>query len=201
MALQGKRQESLVYLQNYGAGLSGVLRDDVVVRYWKTGASTFVTKPLNIDDWREVGLGYYALVWDSIDMGALGEFHFILSGPGFDPIRDKFEVVPNVIGSFVSPDKCVITGNITDLNGNPNQNKRIVFRLMKAPSQANGALVSGDFVYTQPSALGDFSAVLIRNTKILVEIEGVGLKVQIVVPNQETARLIDLIPSITNIYI
>jgi hypothetical protein len=201
MALQGKRHESLVYLQSYGAGLTGVLRSSVLVRYWKSGSSSFATKALNLDDWREVGEGSYALVWDSAEMSSLGEFHFRVSGANFESIRSQFEVSPNVVSALITPETCLITGNISDLNGSPNQNKRIVFRPMKSPSQANGTFISGDFVYTQPTALGDFSALLIRNTKVVVEIEGVGLKVQFVVPNQETVRLIDVIPSITNIYV
>lgn len=199
MALQGRTWESNIHLALSGTPVTGVAFGDVTVSYRRAGDATLQTKILTVDDWVEVGNGLYVLDWGTDDMANVGPFYYQLSGGTFDPVQAEFDVVPAPIESLASPQTCLITGNIVDLGGEPGRQDDVIFRLAKRPSAVSGSFVLSDMVRTTPNAYGAFTVSLVRGVECVVTIERVGLRHQIIVPDQSEAQLIDILPPINNI--
>lgn len=199
MALQGRSWQSNIKLLSGGSPVTGVVVGDVTVWYLPAGASSLQPKTLAAEDWTEIGNGLYTLAWSESEMGSIGPFYATVDASGADLVTVEFDVVPNQIGGLITPDTCIITGNITDLGGDPSQRSAVVFRLAKRPSEVGGAFVSAVPQQTLPDVFGAFSVVLVRGVRTIVEIPSVGIRHTIDVPDQDTANLVDLLPPIENL--
>lgn len=198
MAIQGRTWESNITLDLAGVPVTGVAYNQVTVKYRKTGTYTLDTKTLAVTDWVEIGNGFYVIKWTASEMNSVGPFLVQITGATFDPYVEEFEVAPYPIGSIILPSTCVVVGNIVDLGARPDSRQRIKFRNVKYPAAYGGAVLSGAFIDTMPDVFGAFSVALIRGSTVIVEIEGAGLKQQFVVPDQDSANLLDLLPPINN---
>ena len=70
--------------------------------------------------------------------------------------------------------------------------------LVHPDGDAGPSLIDGSLLRTTPDAFGNFSVVLLRGKKVIVEIERSGIKQTITVPEQATANLVDLLPPIVD---
>jgi hypothetical protein len=203
-ALQGKVYETVVRLEvDSGYGITpvlGVLPTEADAAIRRTGTYSFQLKALDVDSWIELGGGYYVIVWKPADTAALGEVYYTLESNGvvFNRLEGKFSVEPLPLSAISSPAKCIVSGNILDLGGEPSTESWLNFRVAKTPSVLGGSLVEGKILRTIPDAYGNFSVVLLRGKKVIVEIPQAGLRHTISVPEQETANLVDLLPPIND---
>lgn len=199
MPLQGRTWESNVSLRSAGVPVTGIVPASITsIKFRKTGDTSFQTKIPSVSNWREIGSGLYVLTWSETDMSGIGSFWFSVAGATFDAYIETMEVIPNPLSNTISPPLCTITGNIMDLGGEPDQSQQLRFRIAKYPAALYSAMLSGTPKTTVPDANGSFSVSLVRGAIVIVEIDNAGLKVQFTVPNQETATLLSLIPTINN---
>ena len=199
MALQARTWESNIHLALSGVPVAGVVFGDVSVSYKRAGDTTLQTKLLATEDWVEIGNGLYAVKWSSSEMANVGPFYFQVTGGSFDPVVSEFDVIPAPIEALSSPETCLISGNIVDLGGDVGRQDDVVFRLAKRPSAVSGSFVLSDVIRTTPNAYGAFTVSIVRGVECIVTIDRVGLRHQIVVPDQAEALLIDILPPINNI--
>lgn len=199
MSIQGRTWESNVFLSLSGVPVTGILPAGVTAKYRRAGDTALQTKALTASDWVEIGNGLYVIKWTTSEMRAVGPFLFQLSGgSSFDSFYDGFDVLPYPVGSVITPTKCIVTGNVMDLGGTPDQDMQIKFRIAKYPASFQGAIAGGKPIFTTPDPLGAFSVSLLRGAIVIVTMEGAGLKQQFVVPDQDSAALLDLLPPINN---
>jgi hypothetical protein len=191
---QGNSAERVVYLVDESGPVVGLTEGDVSLRFKKNGED-FQDKTLTPVNFIEREVGFYSVMFDSLEMNALGQFVFRITGGSIIPYVQMFEIVPVYLGAITPPDVCIISGNILDLGGRPLWNSRITFRITDLPKVIEPSMVSGDAVRTVTDHAGNFSASLIRGATVLVEIPDTAIRIQFIVPNQETANIIDLIPS------
>lgn len=201
-ALQGRAFETVVRLQTaLLVPVTGVLFSQVAVSMRKTGTYAFAVKTLTALNWKEIGLGYYAVIWSEGDMGALGDFYYTVSqngGPTFNYVEGHFSVDPVPLSTLVAPERCVVSGNIIDIGGEVGTESWITFRIAKTPSVSGASMIEGKIIRTVPDVFGNFSVTLLRGKKVVVEIPQSGLKHTITVPDQETASLVDILPPIVD---
>lgn len=178
--------------QNPITPMLGLDHTDVTISTWQQGETEFTDIPATEDNFREIGNGFYA-----IDLPAFlepGMAIAFISGPLFKDVTKEFIVEPQPISMAAPVGVCVITGNIRDLSGDIANTEQITFRLVRVPKNVGPSLVTSKRITTQPDAYGNFSVSLLKTATVLVEIPMCGLRVQIDVPDTETAALIDLIP-------
>lgn len=202
-ALQGRTYESVIRLQTaLLVPVTGVLFSQAAVEMRKTGVYSFAVKTLTALNWKEIGLGYYAIIWSEGDMSALGSFVFtaqgIDGGPSFNYVSGQFDIEPQPLSTLIAPERCVVSGNIIDIGGEVGTESWITFRIAKTPSISGASMVEGKIVRTVPDVFGNFSVTLLRGKKVVVEIPQSGLKHTITVPDRETASLVDILPPIVD---
>ena len=196
-AFQSTPTESIVRLLNSGSPVTGKVFSDMTVKYHKTGdAGAFATKTLVAEDWVELENGYYALLWSGTDMNTLGTFFYQVEEAGSDTVADTFTIEPQPITLQAQAEKCIVSGNVRDIAGEPGLGRAVTFRIAESPFSVGSSIVSGEPIQTVPDFAGNFSIALLRNAKIIVEIQRAGIRHQIDIPDQETANLIDLLPPI-----
>lgn len=198
MAVLDMPKNSVIHLTvDVGYGIQaalGVGFDEVSVYYSKNG-DDFELKTLAIEDWSELGNGYYTLRWNALDMDTLGEFSFRVVCPyANEDYFEKFDVVPAPFGVDAQAPICVVTGNLIDIGGDPSSNCQVIFRPQYVPGVAGYSLISSEIIRTYPDAFGNFAVKLLRSAQVLVEIEKAGIKYLITVPDAPSATLIDLLP-------
>lgn len=190
--------ESNIFLSLAGVPALGVEFSDVTVQYKKFLSDTLQAKTLTAEDWIELGSGFYVLKWSEAEMGTVGKFFYTLTGALFDNfLYDEFGVILPPPAAAVYPDRCVISGNLLDLNIQPALNTVITARIVKVPSSVNNALLTARIISTNPNHLGAFELVLPRNITAVIEIPEAGIRHQITVPDQATSTLLDLLPPLT----
>lgn len=199
-AYLGFPRTSIVYLQQttgYGLGPSyGLTYNDINVWVSKAGGP-FTSKTMSADNWAELGDGYYRISWNEEDVNALGEFYFRVEYTDQpEQVSGSFYVSPPPLNLEVEPTVCLVTGNIIDIGGSPNLYQKIVFRPKKVPVVAGMSLVSSHWIQTNTDAFGNFSVKLLRSSEVVVEIIGAGIKQLIIVPDEPSASLLDLLPPI-----
>lgn len=196
-ALTNQSFESNLYLELSGTAATGVLFSDVTVKFKKFGSDTLTTKTMTTNDWVELGDGFYVLKWSPSEMDTAGKFFYTATGTLFDNfLFEEFPVEAPPLGALVFPDKCIITGNILDVGGNPDQDRLIEIRPVVFPAAQDGSIISARPVTSIADALGNFSIALIRNQAVKIEIKTAGIRHQITVPDSSSATLLSLLPPI-----
>jgi len=191
---QGYATERVVYLTLAGSPVTGLIETDLTLRFRKNGGS-FQEKTLTQDNFTELETGFYAINFESSEMNALGQFVFRITGGPIEPYVQTFDIVPVYLGAITPPNICVVSGNIIDLGGDPVWNSPVAFKIVDLPKVVDPSLVAGDFVKTITDVSGTFYVSLIRGATVVAEIPKTALRVQFTVPDQETANIVDLIPS------
>jgi hypothetical protein len=194
---QNRSWEVNVFLELLGVPAVGVTYSSLTIRYKKFGQSSFTTRTIVSSDWVSLGNGFYTLKWPASLVDTLGTFLYTIGGAAFDNFAyGEFDVDPLPLAlAIVPPNKCVVSGNIVDLGGNPSNNHFVTARLVELPAQASGSIITGDIVKTLPDYQGSFTLTLIQGSTVLIEVERTGYRnVQVVIPNAPTANLVDLLP-------
>lgn len=190
--------ESNLYLSLAGVPAVGIAHSNVLVSYKKFMGSALQVKSLSTEDWVEIGDGFYSLRWTPTEMDTLGKFFFKAEGPGFDNfLYGEFDVVAPPVAEVVYPERCVVYGNILELNVQPSTSTIITARIVKVPAVINQSILTAKITSTTPNHLGNFELILPRGATVVIEIPMTGIRQQIVVPNQAQAHLLDLLPPLT----
>jgi hypothetical protein len=195
-AYQNLPWETDIFLSLSGIPSTGILYNQITVKYKKYGATSFTTRVLNNGDLVELGDGFYTLLWSDTFTNVIGTFMYTLSnGALFDNfLYDTFDVEPQPLVLSAPPDTCIVSGNITDIGGNPAHNLRISFRVPEFPLVIGNTIIDANKVYTLPDVFGNFSVGLIQGQTVIVEVERAGIYVQIVIPFAPSANLSSLLP-------
>lgn len=191
--IQGSPLETIVKAELSGVPVTGLADTDFAVNAWWAGLTALSLISLAPEDVVEIGNGLYAIKTAGVTT-VQGELYLEFSGASFDNVNKTFTVIPAPISSLVSPELCIVSGNIVDVGGAPGKGQVVRFRPSSFPSEENGAIITSDAVETTPDVLGNFSVALVRNQTLTVEITKTGIRVNIEIPDQETANLIDLLP-------
>jgi len=174
----------------------GVTYDMVAVTASKDGGA-FSPKTVTEDGWRDLGDGYYSLLWNESDMDTLGEYYWVLAIPSIGiAANGAFDVDPEPLTTDANSPTCIVTGNIVDIGGNPLAVNTLNFRPRHVPGVAGPSIIASGHIVTMTDAFGNFSVKLLRSAVVLVEIENAGIRHIIIVPDLPSASLIDLLPPI-----
>lgn len=195
-AYQGRVYETVVYLELGGVPATGVNPGDAILKYKKYGETARTLFTMDTDMWKELDSGFYMISWPEELMDVQGKFTYFLEGVLFDNfLLDEFdiEVVPLVL--TVPSEKCIISGNLIDIGGEPGTGQTIRASVMSSPSKSSGgSIIVSDPIDHRPDAMGNFSIALLRGETVIIDIPRAGIRQQIVVPDQPSALLLDLIP-------
>lgn len=190
---------SLYLTVDTGYGLApalGVTYDMLALKMSRNG-SDFEDKEVLEEHWRDLGEGFYTLLWTESDLSVLGQLTYALRIPSLNIAEaGVFDVDPAPFYLDVSAPTCVVTGNIVDIGGDPIFSNQLSFRPRNVPGVAGQSLLASGHIRTSTDAYGNFSVKLLRGAIVLVEIENAGIRHLITVPDTPTASLIDLLPPI-----
>jgi len=195
ITLQSRNFEFNFYVKdNMDSPVTGLTYTDFVITLKRQGDTIFTPKVLTASNLFEIGDGWYVVKWDSLDTSRLGEVLFKVEPDGLTPFFEKFSVLPNPLNSIITPSLCIVTGNIVELGGSFSQEPKISFTGIKSPYISGDSFVKASRIETTPDAYGNFSIALLRNIEVRVIIELSGVNHKIVIPDQETVELKDLLP-------
>lgn len=199
-ALQSSTWETNLFFSLAGAPALGLLPADLVVKYKRSGDTSFQPKTLLSTDLVELGNGFYAIKWSQLETSNLGMVLFTISSVKLDNFKyDQFDVVAVPLSTATIPQNiCVLTGSIVDIGGAPGKGQMITARLVDFPGGASGAVIASDPIRTVPDVNGNFQLPLVQGKTVILEIDRTAVKVQIVVPFQSTASLLGLLPPLPN---
>lgn len=201
-AHQNRPYETVVKItsSSYGpVGIDGIGVSDVFVQVRKPGTDALAAKAMSADNWGSLGDGFYLLTFSEEDTSAVGELFYRITTTGyteFDEVTGRVDVEPPAINALITPETCLVSGNIVDLGGEPGVDAEITWRIAKTPASVGSSIVDGKILRTRPDAFGNFSILLLRGKKVVVDVIKSGLKHTITVPDQESASLIDILPPI-----
>lgn len=194
-AVQTSIYDTTIFLSLEDEPALTVLPADVVLRYKKVGQDAFVVKTLDTAHWINLGDGYYSIRWTSQETDTLGSVFYVMSSVKFDNfLADEFDVEIPTSEAFGAPSTCLISGNVSTLEGKARAGLPIIIRGVDFPLTSGYSMISSELVRTFSDEFGNFSMSIARGATVTVEIERAGFKLQIVVPDQPTAALVDLVP-------
>jgi hypothetical protein len=174
----------------------GVDPSTVVCSYRKEGQSTLTVKPLDSSNFVELGGGYYFIKFTATEMNTLGYFFYTLTSPEFDNfLYDEFTIEPAPGGEVTpTPGICVIHGVVNTASATAARGKKVTARPVAMPTKYESNIICSGSVIAYVDTSGNFELPLVRGATVIIEIEGTGIRVQIVVPDAATAEFIDLVP-------
>jgi hypothetical protein len=212
MALQGKVWEIIITLFDENGDdvddpVDALQPSDVVLKFRKPFASTFQTKSLDASNWRYLGGGYYSMIFNGSDTSDTGTFLWslhgaatvegsTLEGPTFGTLRGEFNIEAEPFYLKPAPPVCILYGSIANIGGQPGRPQLITFRPISVPSLQGSTLIQSETLQTSTDAAGNFSIALIRDMKVRIDCEQLGLKVVVRIPNTETVELSSIMPPI-----
>lgn len=185
-------------LDNTQTPVTGAIFSDLTADFWIPGETAFQTRAVPTEDFLEIGLGYYSLkLSGQNDLNSLGTYFLRLSALTSEVTEVDLTVETAPIGIDPDPAICVVSGNITDIGGEPGEGQQVTFRGADFPVQTGGtSIITSDAIRTFPDAQGNFSVKLLREQTVIVKIDRTGIENQFEVPDQETAQILDLLPPI-----
>ena len=188
-----------VYLSLGGVAAAGILPAQVACKYKKTGDSQLRTKILDSTNWINLGQGYYTVRFSAQDTDVSGYFFYTLSGTGFDNFTSgEFVIEPeSIFQSIQAPEICIVSGSVRTVGNSVPKDVRAVFRPVQFPAASSGNIISATAIVANLTAYGTFSAALIQGSTVIVEIDGTGIRGQIIVPYEATADLMSLLPPLS----
>jgi hypothetical protein len=174
----------------------GVTYDMLTVAMSRDGGD-FEEKIVEEAGWRDLGDGYYSMLWTESDLSVLGELYwtFAVAAISF-AATGAFDVDPAPLYVDPTGPTCLVTGNLVDIGGDPLTYNPIRLRPRNVPGVAGQSIIASGHITASTDANGNFSVRLLRSAIVLVEIENAGIRHIITVPDTSTANMIDLLPPI-----
>ena len=189
---------------NTGGARLGILDSQVDVVFKKNTQAAFQVKTIDVNNWRENGLGVYEILFLAGDLDITGSFLYVVTNNGTLPapaIR-QFIGQANVEESLayvegqVSFDSNILTGNLVDGRGAPLVDAAISARIVELPTVLglpdSRAGVGLDLISARTNSAGFFALEVIQGSLIDVVIPIVGYRRTLRVPNNATNKLFEL---------
>ncbi len=169
-----------------------VTKEEISVKLCKRGSNNFESVEFELDDTNVVG--YYKLTISKNCFDQEGDHTLLIQGPAInDHVVDVF-MQPYPLAVDNHPGLCTIVGSVLDLSGNAPLNADITFKIVDVPKRIGEALIAAKTITTKPDAYGNFSVKLVCGATVLVEIPTAGIKNNILIPDQTSAQLTELLP-------
>lgn len=185
--------ERTVYLELAGVPAPAITPASVVCKIKKTGHNAFTNKTLSLDNWVNLGGGYYTIKFSGDDTSRVGTFTYTLSGAGFDNFAyDEFSILAGV--DTTVQDKCVVKGKFIGLSGERASLIKVTARAIEFPARSGNRIVAGDVIWTNLNYDGSFELPLLRGATVLLEVPRAAIRHQIAIPDSPTAELTNLLP-------
>ena len=190
---QDTPSERTVFLSLAGVPATNIAYADVACQTKKAGHNAFSNKILNIDNWINLGGGYYTIRFSGSDMSKVGSFVYTLAGVGFDNFAyDEFAIL--AAPDTTVEDKCIVTGKFISLSGNKASQIKVCARAIEFPAKSGNRIVAADVIWTTLSYDGSFELPLLRGATVIVEVPRAGIRHQIEIPDTPSAELTQLLP-------
>ena len=190
---QDVASERTVFLSLAGIPSATVLPANVLCSIKKSGQIGFSSKLLTIENWINLGGGYYNLKFSVEDMSRVGTFVYTLVGADFDNFAyDEFVIL--AAEDTTTKDKCIVSGQFISLSGDTAKQIRVTARTVDFPAKTGDRIVSGDEVFTYLDFQGKFELPLLRGSTVIIEVPRAAIRNQVNIPDTATANLIDLLP-------
>lgn len=191
---QDAPSERTVYLELAGTAAAAVPASAVTCKIKKAGQIGFYPKVLNEENWINLGGGYYTIRFAAADMSRVGSFIYTLGGADFDNFAyDEFAIL--AAPDTTVKDKCIVKGQFVGLAGaNPGMQIRVAAHPVEFPAKSSNKVVIADEVFTYLDHEGRFELPLLRGAVCVIEVPRAAIRHQIIVPDQDSADLMDLLP-------
>lgn len=190
---QDVASERTVFLSLAGTPSVAVLHSDLVCNTKKAGHNSFSSKVLNLENWINLGNGYYTIRFSAADMSKVGSFVYTLAGSEFDNFAyDEFSIL--AAADTTVADKCIVTGKFINLAGNMASQIKVSARAVDFPAKTGNRIVAADTICTTLSSDGSFQLSLLRGATVIIEVPRAGIRHQIVIPDTPSAELTSLLP-------
>lgn len=194
---QGREFELILNAKTSLGAIEGLDHSDITLYVRSPGSEDFQQVPLSSTTLKELGYGYYGATIDSENAESLGNgIAFAdFSTPGSIPYETEFQVIPVPRDLLVPEAACLIKGNMREITGDPMPGAKIEVRGASFPARSGNTFVSITKYEVRTDAFGEFEFPVLRNQKVEILIPLSGVRYVVVVPDQETALLVDILPS------
>lgn len=185
--------ERTLLLKLAGNPATGITPNQVHCKIKKANQINFTEKILDLNNWIELGNGYYTIKFSAIDMSRVGTFVYSLDSGTFDNFEfEEFSVL--AVADITLKDKCIVTGKFVSLAGDAARQIKVYAKAAEYPASSNGRVVSGDVIFTELAYDGSFQMALLRGSTVIIEVPRAAIRHQITIPDAPTASLMDLLP-------
>lgn len=176
---------------------TGVLFSAVTCQFRREGEVAFTVKVLTALNFVEIGSGFYQIGFTAAELSLVGSFAYILTGVGLQQssneaqIRSVTSMLPTVP---VALPTCELTGNISDLMGEPVIGAAVSARVVGMPTINGGVAVADTLSTAITDDNGVFFLTLVRTAVVDVFIPAANFRRQVTIPNQPSVDLFLGIP-------
>jgi hypothetical protein len=169
---------------------TGLAFGDVSVDLKTNSSLVFVSKPLAIDTWIEVGFGVYMLYLSAEELEEVGSLVVKASAVGVQQFVEIMQVLPSSALPDISVDTCAITGYVYGVDGNPVEGASVTARVLGFPATFDDVATLADITVTVTTdENGGFSISLVRNALVDISIVKANYRRQLTVPDASSAVL------------
>ena len=184
-----------VLLTKDNVGVASLTSSDITVQYYKSGDVSPTVKTLSGGDPIDIGNGLYRITFTGPELDTLGSFIIRITGATIDTyVKELTVVAAEDATTTISLDTCVISGHVFDVQGNPATNATVNAVIINMPAiEQNKAFIADTYVSVKTKANGEFFLTLIRNADVQISIPFANYKRQLIVPNQTSVALKDIV--------
>lgn len=168
---------------------TGLTFSSVTCQFRKEGQANFISKTLDINNFKELGNGFYTITFTAADLDTLGSFLWVVNGTGLTQATGLADVQADPAATSTVLPTCGITGQVCDLRGLPIANVAVSARLLAQPGILGDKGLEDDVVSTTTDAAGQFSLELVQLAQVEVFISKMNYRRVINVPASTTADL------------
>lgn len=172
---------------------AGVLFSDIYIQFWNPGTAGLDAIAITETLWEEIDHGVYVLTLPKALTQVVGDFYLKITGPALRDFKRTLYVEHPPV-TFVKPDLCMVTGNVVDITGDPdNYAEEVQYRVVGGIVISGNSFVNNKFKSTNTDSYGNFILPLIKGVDVMIELKTSGFKKTITVPNLSTVNLKDLL--------
>jgi len=143
--------------------------------------------------WVEIGAGVYELEFTASELDTLGSFIYKVTGSTIDQYVEVIDVVvASQTVTSVSLDKCVISGHVFGVGGDPMIGASVSAKVLGVPSIIGGLGIADSRATTVTGSNGEFFLELARQAYVEITIPKMNYKRQLTVPNSPSAVLFEI---------